>query len=65
MSIKVLKKSISAQRCVLALCASLHNLPYRADREARNDIDFSNHWDALRYRSTVEAIVWANVQTAA
>lgn len=65
MSIKVLKKSISAQRYVNDLCIWLLNLPYRAEREARSDIDFSNHWDVQRYRLTVEAIVWANVQTAA
>ena len=64
MSINVLKKTLSAERYVKDLALAMLNLPYRAEREARSDIDFSNYRDVLRYRSTVEAIVWANVQTA-
>jgi hypothetical protein len=64
MSIKALKKTISAQRYVENLVRIILNMPHRALRAAREDIDFSNHWHVRRYKASVEPTIWASVQSA-
>lgn len=65
MSIKVLKKTLSAKNYVIDLVNAVLTIPYQAAREAKVDVDFTNHGDVTRYRASVEAIIWSNVQIAA
>lgn len=62
--VKATKKSISAQKHVNNLVKSVLTIPYFAARTAENDVDFGNHFEAKKYRESIEAVIWTSVKIA-
>lgn len=64
MTIRSLKKTISAHNYVNKLSTMLLNVPYMAAKFAKQEVDFQNHMDVTQYRASIEAVVWTNTQVA-